>query len=214
MSVFVVACDAESIHAVGAPGGVYRPDQGCALAEGAPHCPAAGEGAPALRFESTDNPGIAADTARGTLSNLKITCARSFCGTGSFVAHADLEWTADANYPQRAATFTYAFDTPLDLAGHALTFAVYVEDLTVPMHAQIGVIFQYWRWVAWSPLASGWNQISGVVSAANPLTKIDPSVTSIPVTALQIDVYVPVNTPAGTNGSWSGNIYLDDIGWQ
>ncbi len=214
VSAFVVSCDAGSIHAVGGPGGVYRPDQGCTLIEGAPRCPAPGEPAPALRFESPVNPGIVPDPDRGTLSNLAVTCQRSFCGTGSMVARAQLNWTADPDYPQRAATFTYAFDTPPELAGKTVSFAVYVEDATVPMHVQIGVIFDYWRWVAWSPVVPGWNRIAGVVSSANPLTKIDPSVTSIPVTSLQIDVYVPINTVAGDNGTWAGNIYLDDIGWQ
>jgi hypothetical protein len=81
------------------------------------------------------------------------------------------------------------------------------------MHAQIGVIFDHWRYVGWAPLARGWNRVSGVVSPANTLTRIDPEVTSIPVTSLQIDVFVPINTVAGTSGSWSGEIYLDDIAW-
>jgi hypothetical protein len=214
LSVLVAACDAQSIHAVGSPGGVYRPDQGCTLIEGAPGCPISDDAVPALRFESSINPGIAADPGPGTLSNLVVTCQRSFCGTGSLAAHAELNWTADRSYPQRAATFTYAFDQPRDLAGRTVSFAVYVEDATVPMHAQIGVIFDYWRWVAWSPVvAGGWNHIAGVVSPANPLTQIDASVISIPVTSLQIDVYVPVDTSAGEIGAWSGNIYLDEIGW-
>ena len=45
--------------------------------------------------------------------------------------------------------------------GRTISFAVYVEELAVPMHAQIGVIFDYWRWVGWAPLSRGWNQISG-----------------------------------------------------
>jgi hypothetical protein len=210
VSVLVAACDAESIQAVGSPGGVYRPDKGCNLKEGAPLCPVSDDG---LHFESQANPGIAADPAAGMLSNLQVTCQRSYCGTGSLVAHAELSWTADQDYPLRGATFTYAFDPPRDLAGRTVSFAVNVQDVSVPMHAQIGVIFDHWRWVAWSPLTTGWNYIAGVVSPANPLTEIDASVTSIPVTSLQIDVYVPINTVAGDIGAWSGNIYLDDIGW-
>jgi hypothetical protein len=75
------------------------------------------------------------------------------------------------------------------------------------------VIFDYWRWVGWTPLASGWNRIEGVVSPANPLTKIDPSVTSIPVTEIRMDVYVPVADPSGADGTWSGKIFLDDVSW-
>lgn len=213
VSVLVGACDARSIDAVGSPGGVYRPDQGCTLRASSPTCLAASEGAPSLRFETAVNPGVAAEADRGTASNLQVTCRRSYCGTGSLSARADLNWTADPQDPQRAAEFIYDFDTPRDLAGRTVGFAVYVEDVTVPMHAQIGVIFEYWRWVAWSPVSAGWNYIAGVVSPANPLTKIDSSVTSIPVTSLHIEVYVPVDTSAGDNGSWSGTIYLDEISW-
>lgn len=214
VSVSVGACDAQTIQAVGGASGVYRPDQGCTLMEGAPSCPAPGEPAPALRFESAVNPGVTADADRGTLSNLQTTCRRSYCGTGSLSARADLVWTADPQYPQRAAVFSYAFDTPRDLAGKTVSFAIYVEEKTVPMHAQIGVVFEYWRWVAWAPVTAGWNHIAGVVSPANPLTKIDASITSIPVTSLEIEVYVPIETVAGDDGAWSGTIYLDDIGWQ
>ncbi|MES1209599.1 MAG: hypothetical protein ABUS79_26985, partial [Pseudomonadota bacterium] len=186
----VGACDAGSIHAVGSPGGVYRPDQGCTLKEATPSCPAFAQIAPALRFESPQDPDVEPVSASGTLSNLAVTCRRSYCGTGSLVAAANLRWTDDPEYPQRKATFRYELDSPRDLAGRTVAFAIYVEDVTVPMHAQIGVIFDFWRWVAWAPLSQGWNTIAGVVSPANPLTKIDPGVTAIPVTALQIDVYV------------------------
>jgi hypothetical protein len=214
VSVLVGACDVRSIDAVGGAGGVYRPDQGCTLRESSPQCPAVGEPTPVLRFESPVNPGVATEADRGTASNLQVTCRRSYCGTGSLSARVDLDWTADPNDPQRMAVFTYDLDTPRDLAGRTLGFAIYVEEVAVPMHAQIGVIFEYWRWVAWSPVRAGWNYIAGVVSPANPLTEIDSSVTSIPVTSLQIDVYVPIDTSAGDNGAWSGTIYLDDIGWQ
>lgn len=214
VSVAVTGCDERVIEAVGSPGGVYRPDQGCTVAEGALHCPGPGETVPDLRFESAGNPGVLADVSRGTLSNLRVTCGRSACGTGSLTAHAALSWNTDPLLPQRAASFSHPFSPAPDLMGHTVSFSVYIEELTVPMHAQIGVIFGFWRWVAWAPLAKGWNRISGVVSPANILTKIDSSVTAIPVTSLQIDVYVPVNTSAGDNGAWSGEIYLDDIGWK
>ncbi|MEP6652713.1 MAG: hypothetical protein ABJA82_05115 [Myxococcales bacterium] len=213
MSVGVIACDAQSIQAVGSAGGVYRPDQGCTLVEEADQCPGPGAALPQLRFETPVNPGVATDAMRGTLSDPQVSCRHSFCGTGSLATHAELAWNDDPAFPQRAASFKVTLPAARDLMGRTVSFAVYVPDLTVPMHAQIGVIFDHWRYVQWAPLAQGWNRVSGVVSPANTLTKIDAAVTSIPVTSLQIDVFVPVNTVAGTKGSWSGDIYLDDIAW-
>lgn len=197
---------------MGSAGGVYRPDQGCTLTEGAPSCPSEEGSVPALRFESPVNPGVVPSSGSNTLSALAVTCRRSYCGTGSLAAHAELQWTTEPTYERRFARFFYEFDTARDLAGRTVSFAVFVEGPQVPMHAQIGVIFGFWRWVGWTPLSPGWNYASGVVSPANPYTEIDPDVTSIPVTALRIDVYVP-KTNGNDSGSWSGNIYLDDIRW-
>jgi hypothetical protein len=208
-------CDPWTIEVVGSPGGVYRPGQGCTLAPGAPVCPAPGQPHAQLDFESEDAArSVGTDTAAGTLANLRVTCTRSYCGSGSLEADSVLQWSNnDANDPLRMASFAYTFDPPVDLMNHTIGFSVSTDHLGVPMHAQIGVIYQYWRWIGWSPLSSGWNQIEGVVSPANPLTKIDPTVTSIPVTEIRMDVYVPVADASGTQGSWSGEIFLDDVSW-
>lgn len=209
------ACDPATIQAVGAPGGVYRPDQGCTLTPGAPACPGPGDAQPELQFESASSPGLILDTAPGTLSELRVTCARSYCGSGSLAAHATLQWndSADPNTPLRMGSLSHAFQPPVDLMGRTIAFNVFVDQVSVPMHAQVGVIFDYWRWIGWSPLSRGWNRIEGVVSPSNPLTKIDPAVTSIPVTSIRIDVYVPVADASGQQGSWAGEIFLDDVSW-
>src|SRR3712207_5120060 len=94
------ACDPRSLRLVGRPdGGVYRPDAGCTMVEDSPACPAEGDPVPQLRFESTANPGLVPDTRPGNVSNARVSCVRSYCGTGSFAAHADLEWTPDRDYP-------------------------------------------------------------------------------------------------------------------
>jgi len=112
------------------------------------------------------------------------------------------------------ATFVHTFDPPLDLYGKEVSFAVSVEGPSVPMHAQVGVVSDYWHWVAWAPLPAGWTHVAGVVSPDNALTKLDPSVTSVAVHTIQIDVYVPMAPASGSTGTWSGSIYLDDVGWQ
>jgi hypothetical protein len=210
------ACDPGTIRAVGDPGGVYQPDQGCTLTPGAPVCPSPGDAQPQLRFEAAADPGVAIDTSEttpGNLSNLGVTCVRSYCGSGSLTAHADLQWNNDASDPRRMGSLVHTFDPPLDLEGRTISLAIYVDAVTVPLHAQVGVIFDYWRWVGWTPLAPGWNRIVGVVSAANPLTKIDPAVTAIPVSAIRIDVYVPVAAESGPQGAWTGEIFVDDVSW-
>jgi hypothetical protein len=208
------ACDGTTIHAVGAPGGVYVPGQGCTLAPGAPVCPGPGDAQPQLDFESASgDPGLALDPGTSTLSNLRVTCARSYCGTGSITAHAELVWNTDPNDPTRMGSFAHTFDPAVDLIDHTIAFNVYVDPLTAPMHAQVGVIFDYWRWVGWAPLAQGWNHIQGVVSPANALTGIAAGTTSIPVTSIRIDVYVPAGVDSALQGSWAGEIYLDDVSW-
>jgi hypothetical protein len=212
--LIVAACDTTTIEAVGSPGGVYRPGQGCTLAPDAPVCPAPGQAQAELQFESLTDPGLALDTAAGTLSDLRVTCTRSYCGSGSLEAHATLQWNDnDPNAPLRMASVAHAFQPAVDLMGRTISFNVFVDQVTVPMHAQVGVIFDYWRWVGWAPLSRGWNRIEGLVSPSNPLTKIDPAVTAIPVTSIRIDVYVPVADASGTQGSWTGEIFLDDVSW-
>jgi hypothetical protein len=210
------ACGPDTLTAVGTPGGVYQPGQGCTLVEASNDCPPApGAGpAPQLRFESAATAAITNSTP-STLSDLRVTCQRSYCGTGALQAHADFQWDDSIpSDPRRMATFVHTFDPPLELYGHTVTFAVSVEGPPVPMHAQIGIVSDYWHWVAWSPLPAGWTRVIGVVSPDNPLTKLDPAATSVMVHALQVDVYVPVSTPAGPTGSWSGTIYLDEEGWS
>jgi len=213
------ACDPATIEAVGSPGGVYRPDQGCTVTPGAASCPAEGDAQqPELRFESAGDSGLTLDTAPGTLSDLRVTCARSYCGSGSVTAQATLQWNdavaaPNPDDPLRMGSFSHLFSPALDLMGHTIGFNVFVDDVTVPMHAQIGVIFDYWRWIGWAPLARGWNHIEGLVSPSNPLSKIDPSVKTIPVSSIRIDVYVPVVSVPGGQGSWVGKIFLDDVSW-
>jgi hypothetical protein len=213
-SACVCACSPNTLRLVGNPDGVYRPDQGCATSEDSPACPVAGDPVPQLRFETAADPGLVPDNDPGNISNVRVTCTRSYCGTGSFAAHAALEWTPDPEHPQRMVSFEHVFDPPVDLMGKTISYQVYVDEPTVPLHSQMGVIYEYWRWVGWTPVRTGWNRVEGVVSPDNPLTGIDPTVTSIPVTALRLDVYVPVADASGPSGSWSGEIYFDEVGWR
>jgi hypothetical protein len=235
------SCGPKSVTAVGNPGGVYQPNHGCTLVEASGDCPAPSvalsvamtDGAaaadaasgptsgnvvgPQLRFESSTGTGMMNQTP-GTLSNLQVTCQRSFCGTGALAAHADFRWDDSiANDPRRSGTFVHTFDPPIDLQGHTVSFAVSVEGEgpKVPMHAQVGVVSDFWHWVAWSPVPAtgGWTRIAGVVGPENPLTKLDPQATAVLVRAINIEVYVPVAGASGTTGTWSGAIYLDEAGW-
>ena len=219
------ACGPGSLTAVESPGGVYQPNHGCTLVEATGDCPSPSAApfgnmstngiVPQLRFESETNTGMASSTP-GTLSNVQVTCQRSFCGTGALGAHADFRWDDSiTNDPRRMSTFVHTFDPPIDLIGHTVAFAVSVEGPPVPMHAQVGVVSDYWHWVAWSgvPVTGGWTRIAGVVGPENPLSKLDPAATSVLVHAINIDVYVPVAPASGTTGTWSGSIYLDEAGW-
>jgi hypothetical protein len=214
----VAGCEPGTIRIVGPGGGVYMPGQGCTTMAEAPSCPGPSDPLPQLRFESLANPGVTPDLGPGNLSAVTVSCRHSYCGTGSLAAHAELVWANDdRNYPQRMASFTHVFDPPVDLYGKTIGFYVRIDGPPVPMHAQIGVIYQYWRWVGWAPVPVGsgeWLWIGGVVSPDNPLTEIDAAVTAIPVTEVRLDVYVPVAGASGSDGQWTGDIYIDDLGWR
>jgi hypothetical protein len=214
LAAFAAACETRTLTAVGAPSGVYQPGEGCTLAQTGSACPPPGAAFPQLRFESTSDAADLTVTTPST-TDLAVTCARSYCGTGSLSAHADLAWDDSiSNDPRRFATFVRTFDPPLDLYGKTVSFAVSVEGPSVPMNAQVGVVSDYWHWVGWSVVADGWTHIAGVVSPDNPLTKLDAAATTVPVQTIQIDVYVPMAAASGAMGAWSGTIYLDDVGWQ
>jgi hypothetical protein len=210
-------CDAQTLDVVRSPGGVYRPDQGCTLTEGSRQCPLPNDEIPGsqLRFESeADSRLMTIRPDSDTFSNVRVTCRRSYCGTGSLGVHANFRWTGSApDDSERLGTLVYTFDRPIDLMNRTVGFSVYVEEPTTHINAQIGVIHEYWRYIAWMPISSGWHRITGVVSPDNPLTEIDPGVTSIPVTELHIAVYLSVSPTSGGASAWSGEIYLDDVSW-
>jgi hypothetical protein len=216
------ACDARTIAAVGGPGGVYRADGECALQESSRDCPIGTAADPTLRpqlgFESAGDTGFSVGST-ATVSNLRVTCKRSFCGTGSLAFHAVYRWTqATANDKERLGSITYKFDAPVDLLGRTIGFHVYTEGRLVPINAQVGVIYKgFWHWVAWSPLDTRqerWHSIAGVVSPENPLTKIEAGATSVPVTGFNIDVYLSVPPANGGPSAWTGEVYIDDVGWR
>lgn len=204
-----LACQPNALEVVGAPGGVYRPDAGCAVEEeGASACP----GGAQLGFESAD-PLFATSTPR-LVSNVRVTCRRSFCGTGALAFRASYRWREgtepDGN---RLGELRLVFPEPVEMHGKELSMRVTFDPQNTPMNALIAVIYRsVFRKVDDVPLRRGWTEVGDLVGPGNRFWT-GGDVTTVPVTELRIQVYLA--TPVRSGGdTWTGDVYIDEVGWR
>jgi hypothetical protein len=215
-------CDPTDIHAVGDPGGVYRPGAGCVLedleAGGARNCP----GPAQLGFEQLADAALF-EPRTANLSRRQVSCRRSWCGTGALALHADYRWregmSAEAAETDRLGEIRHSFPQPVDLYGKSLAFAVYVDGPLTPINAYIAVIERGGRFrmvndgVLYTQFPR-WSLRGGAIRADNPALELSEGATSLLVTDLVISVYLATPVHTGDRQSWSGDIYIDDVGWQ
>jgi hypothetical protein len=204
-------CDAHDLRVVEATG-VFRSDAGCVLAEeGGGACPTRAQ----FPFE-TSEPGFVSRSPR-LISNLRVTCHRSFCGTGALAYHASLHWRDNSEQnPDKLAEVRYLFATPVDMLGQELSYEVAVDPFNTPMNALVAVVSRgRFHKVDDGPLLGrdGWKTKGGVVGPQNQYWEGADNVTSVPVSEIWIQVYlsIPARAPGGT---WQGEIYLDEVGWR
>src|SRR3954471_20365866 len=117
-----IGCESNEIVTVGAPGGGFLPGAGCgveALAAGA----AAGcTPAAQLGFEHAGDDAVF-EPLMANLSRREISCARSFCGTGSLHLSASYHWragTEPASELDYLGELSYRLPQPTDLYGKML----------------------------------------------------------------------------------------------
>lgn len=212
LTVCLVGCGEQVIQAVGRGDGEAGPPQ---------QCPAVADTTSSLGFESPGDAGrIVPDMLYTSVSSAVVSSTRSHCGTSSLAVDVYLTWMSPApDTTDREAALKYTFDPPVDLLGHTVSFWIFADGPPLPQQAQIGVDVQPqpgqppWHPVDRETLDPGWNRISGTVSGANPLTQLDPAASSIDVTDLKLDFFIPSTVLSGDRGNWSGTIYIDDIAW-
>lgn len=220
-AIAAAACSPNRIDAVGAPGGLYdpEPDAGCDLDDlggGGRACPSGVQ----FVFEARGDDAVFEVASRTTLSNRRVTCRRSYCGTGALAVTARYRWkeglpSGDPSI-DRMGELRYKFAAPVDLYGKTLTFSAYVDNFNTPLNGQLAVISRYFRQVDDGPLLNtrGWNQKGGEISVANERLKLPPDTTSLLVTEIIVQVYLATSVRSGNHESWTGEIYFDDIGWR
>jgi hypothetical protein len=214
-----LACESNEIVTVGAPGGVFHAGAGCdveALAAGA----AAGcTPAAQLGFEHAGDD-AAIEPLMANLSQRAVSCARSFCGTGSLHLFAQYHWRAGSE-PASELDFlgelSYHLPQPTDLYGKMLSFKLYVDGPDTPMNAMIAVIDDKGAWHKVNDLpvygTRKWHERSAPLTFDNPLLMPRPSGPSLVVTQLRISVYLATDVRSGDKEHWSGDLFIDEIGW-
>jgi hypothetical protein len=206
------ACEPVTLPAVGSPGGVFDPVKGCTtMEEGGGLCPGDAD----LNFESADAPRLEIETPT-TLTNPRISCVRVHCGTGAFAVRGEYRWNDGVSPSPRMGTLEYRFATPIDLLNKTVSFRVRVDNFVTPMNGQIAVIYKgIFRRIDDGALLSmsGWNTKGGLVSPSNPLMNLNENPTTLPVTAIKVQVYLATEIRRGSD-PWVGDIYIDDVTWH
>lgn len=153
-----------------------------------------------------DTQGFTFGAVTGNASALRTSCRFTFCGGGALAYHA--EWTyapadgtGDTN---RLTSLERPLEPPVDLTGRILYGHVLVDAQSTPMNAQIAVRTENrYRLVKINILEKGWNYLS------EDLSRVDPPIPSLgAVTTVIVEVYLA--TPA----TWSGEVYIDEVGWR
>lgn len=207
-----VGCQPHRLVAVGAPDAAgdapALPDGGVALPAPDGGCPprdASAQGCPSgsqLTFD--DGPVTGFSTIDPELSNLRVSCSRSFCGGGSLAFAARYTW--DNGGDGRLGEVVYTLPQPLDLAGKYVWARVRYEPDETPMNALLAVTTggRFRRlWDGW--IHGDWNSIGAVIP-------VPPEGGAVLVTMIRIQVYLSVPVLTGTD-TWTGQIYIDEIGW-
>jgi hypothetical protein len=156
----------------------------------------AGSNCPTGTASSFDSDTGGFDSTNASLSNVRWTCERSYCGPGALVMDGRLQNPGN-NLGQIARTLPQA----TNLVGKTLTAYVYVDALTASTRAHVQTVGTGNQYVTTgeTQLAPGWNVVSGPVTDRSAMA----------TTKITVEVYLGV---AGQ--SWTGRIFVDEVGWR
>lgn len=202
------ACQARDLAAVSASG-VYVPDAGCTVREeGGSACPTHAQ----LAFETSQT--RFASASPRLLDDVRVSCRHSFCGTGSLAFHASFHWREGEASPEKLGEIRTTLDPPVEMAGRQLTYAIRVEPASTPVNSLLAVISRGFHKVEDGPvLGASWNPKGGTVGPENPFWEGAANATSVPVSEIHIQFYLALPVRGG-DGTWQGDVYVDEIGWR
>jgi hypothetical protein len=213
------ACGTDTISAVDPPVGFYVPRSDCVTREGGgTSCPSGAQ----FAFErASDHLGfILSKPSHQTQP--RVSCARTFCGTGAFAYHARYSWRrgTSSDSAERYHDIRYEFSQPVEMKGKTLTAHIFVDKFDTPLNAQLAII-QYrgrYRIIFDGPIfnARGWNTIGGIVGPENPkaFSAGETVPASVAASELVIAVYLSTDVRSGDRETWESDIYFDEIGWK
>jgi hypothetical protein len=212
-------CGPETISAVDPPIGFYVPNAMCVTREGGgAACPTGAQ----FGFErATDHLDFQLDKPAAQ-QNARVSCQRTFCGTGAFAYHAIYRWPrgVPGEMADRYHDVSYKFPQPVDMRGKTLTARIFVESFTTPLNAQLAIVQSRGRYriIFDGPLLSqsGWNTVGGIVGPENPKA-FSPGETvpaMVPVSDLMLVVYLSTDVRSGDRENWESDVYFDEIGWR
>ncbi len=213
------ACQDNELVAVGDPGGAFQSGEGCSLpdlaAGSAESClPPAQFG-----FEHLGDDAVF-QVQTTNLSDRRVSCARSYCGTGSLHLRANYRDRLGAPDKERdrLGMVSYTLPKPLDLYGKMLGFKLYIDGPSTPVNAMIAVIDDergIWHKVHDYPVygMQKWHERGAPLSPQNSQFEVPPT-PSLVVRAIEISVYLATDVRTGDLDHWSGDIYIDEVGWH
>jgi hypothetical protein len=213
-----VACAPNDLPAVGAPGGVYQPGAGCGVEALGAGGPASCQTGAQWGFEQVaDQDAFVSMTTN--LTRPEVTCRRSFCGTGSLHFRAD--YHARAGQPMtemdRFGELSHRLPRPMDLYGKMLAWKLFIDGPETPVNAQISVIDDrgLWHRVHDGPVygVGRWHERGAPIRADNPMLAPPPEGESLVVAEIRIAVYLATPVMSGDHEHWSGDVYVDEVGW-
>lgn len=212
-------CDPTHIEAVGAPGDVFHPGAGCAIADleagGSASCQVPAQ----LGFERLADDGLLA-VDEGNLSGKRVSCRRSWCGAGALVLHADYRWRVGTTPGpgEKLGQVSYQLPAPTELYGKTVTYALYLDGPDTPVNAYVAVVDSkgLFHMVSDEPVLifRRWTQRGGSVLTSNLKINLPDGATSLVAREILIAVYLATDVRTGDRDHWSADLYLDQIAWN
>jgi hypothetical protein len=206
-------CEPRMVSAVDPAVGVYRPGGECAVLEaGGASCPT---GAQIAFDHEGDTRGF---EASAPLGNLRVSCRRPYCGTGALAVSGAYRWRDPRVQPpasERLGEIRYQLPEPVDLLGKTIAFDVFVDGPRTPFNIQLAIDTGPFRSVHDGVFSSwgGWTRWAGLVDPST-LRPSPGAVTTLPVTAIIIQLYLATEVRTGDLEHWNPEIYIDELGWN
>jgi hypothetical protein len=214
----LAGCESNEVIAVGAPGGAFQSGAGCVVANLAAGSVESCNLPAQFGFEHTgDDQAFAVETSN--LSQRRVSCERSYCGTGSLRVTAQYRRRLGATEAEGdwLGRVSYTPPAPLDLYGKMLGFKLYIDGPATPVNAMLAVIDErgLWHKVHDYPVygMKKWHERGAPLSPQNEQFQVPPT-PSLIVKQIEISVYLATEVRTGDGEHWTGDVFIDEVGWR